>query len=192
MIDELFTIKNQILPQKGRVLISEPFLDDYYFKRSIVLLTEHNQEGSIGFVINNPVEVNLNELLPDFPDIKANVSLGGPVSTDSIQFIHTLGDLILQSVNIKPGLYWGGNFEQLKTLLQSDQIRKEDILFFIGYSGWSPNQLENELSHNSWIVAELSTEAIMSYNRDIWKHTLNAMGEKHKRWANFPDNPGLN
>ncbi|MEA3446215.1 MAG: YqgE/AlgH family protein [Bacteroidota bacterium] len=192
MIDELFSIENQTLPQKGRVLISEPFLDDYYFKRSIVLLTEHNQEGSIGFVINNPVEVSLNELLPDFPDFKANVSIGGPVGADSIQFIHTLGDMLLNAIKIKPGLYWGGNFEQMKSLIQSGQIRKEDILFFIGYSGWSPNQLDDELTRKSWIVTELSTEAIMSYNKDIWKNTLKTMGKKYRVWVNFPDNPGLN
>ncbi len=192
MIDELFKIKNQILPQKGRILIAEPFLDDYYFKRSIVLLTEHNQDGSIGFVINNPVEVNLDELLPDFPDFNANVSLGGPVSTDSIQFIHTLGDSIQHSIKIKPGLFWGGDFEKMKLLIQIGRIKKEEILFFIGYSGWSPNQLEDEITQNSWIVTELSTETIMSYNKNIWKHTLRSMGKKYKTWANFPDNPTLN
>lgn len=191
-MDEIFTIKNQILPTKGRVLIADPFLDDYYFKRSIVLLTEHNSEGSVGFVINNPVKVKLSELLPDFPDFKANISVGGPVSTDSVQFIHTLDNAIAHSVEIKPGLYWGGDFDQMRSLIRMGKIDAGDILFFIGYSGWSPNQLDDELSRNSWIVTELPTEKIMSYNRDIWKRTLLDMGEKYKAWANFPENPGLN
>ncbi|MCF8372631.1 MAG: YqgE/AlgH family protein [Bacteroidales bacterium] len=192
MLEEIFTIRNQILPSKGRVLIAEPFLNDYYFKRSIVLLTEHNLDGSIGFVINNPVKVKLTELLPDFPDFNANVSVGGPVSTDTVQFIHTLGPAIAHSMEIKPGLYWGGDFEQMGSLIRMGKVKPEDVLFCIGYSGWSPNQLDDELSQNSWIVTELNTDKIMRSTRNIWKHTLLDMGEKYKVWANFPENPDSN
>ena len=192
MFEELFTIKNKIVPKKGRVLIAEPFLDDYYFKRSIVLLTEHNEEGTVGFVINNPVEVELDELLPDFPSLPANVSVGGPVGTDTVQFIHTLGDIINDSLLIKPGLYWGGDFEQMKSLLTVGAIKQEEILFFLGYSGWSPRQLDDELEQNSWIVTELNTPTIMSYNRNLWKNLLKDMGDEFKTWVNFPENPDMN
>ena len=89
MID--ITFKNKIPPQKGRILISDPFLGDDYFERSVVYLCEHNQEGSFGFVLNNLVEINLNDLNDQFPEITTKISTGGPVETESMFFIHTLG-----------------------------------------------------------------------------------------------------
>jgi putative transcriptional regulator len=191
-MEDLFKADNILKPAKGRVLIAEPFLDDFYFKRSIILLTEHNQEGSVGFVINNQVNLKISELLPDFPDFDANISVGGPVSTDSVQFIHTLGKVIPGHEEIKPGLYWGGEFDVLRNLITDGLVNKQDILFFIGYSGWSPGQLKREINDNSWIVTELPAGLIMQYNKQIWQKTLQEMGEKYKAWANFPENPTFN
>lgn len=193
MIDNFFQIENHLKPAKGRILIAEPFLEDYYFKRSIILLTEHNDEGSVGFVINNPVELKLSEALPGFPDCDVPISLGGPVGTDSIQFIHTKGDLIPDSQKIKNGLYWGGSFLALKNALEEDLIRRDELLFFVGYSGWSPNQLNNEIDQNSWLVTELTLKMIMTYNRkDLWKKSLMNLGDKYKSWANIPEDPVFN
>ncbi|NJM17193.1 MAG: YqgE/AlgH family protein [Bacteroidales bacterium] len=88
------------VPAKGKILISEPFLNDSYFKRSIVLLTEHSEDGAVGFVLNKPVSLKVNEIVRDFPYCSAPVSIGGPVSTNTVYYIHTLGDLIPESLPV--------------------------------------------------------------------------------------------
>jgi putative transcriptional regulator len=90
-------------------------------------------------------------------------------------------------------LYWGGDFETIKNLILQDRIGQNEIRFFLGYAGWSPKQLENELSGNAWVVADLDAETIMrSSNLTMWQETLNKLGSKYKTWVNFPENPGLN
>jgi len=181
------------IPEKGRVLISEPFLQDIYFKRSIVLLTEHNEEGTVGFVLNKPINLKINEVLNDFPKIEVPVSLGGPVNTNTIHYIHSLGDIIPGSVKILPDLYWGGDFDAVKQLLESEKLDQKRIRFFLGYSGWSASQLENELSENSWIVTDLPQKDILTPPmRSFWKKVLNSMGNKYSLWPNFPENPQFN
>lgn len=183
---------NKVKPRRGRVLVSEPFLQDTYFKRSLVLLTKHSEEGAVGFVLNKPLEVKVNEVILDFPEFDASVSIGGPVGTNTIHYLHTLGDLIPNSVHVFGDIFWGGDFEAIKTLIGEGQIKSDQIRFFLGYSGWNEGQLENELEQNSWLVTEIKPLNIMKPNNNIWKHTLSQLGEKYKIWANFPENPGFN
>ena len=180
-------------PAKGKVLISEPFLMDNYFKRSIVLLTEHNAEGSIGFVLNKPVDLRINEVIENFPAIDADVALGGPVSTNTLHYLHTLGDIIPNSIPVLGNIYWGGDFEVVERLISSNNLSRGQIRFFLGYSGWSPNQLEDELNENAWVVGELPADEIMSpMNKHFWTRTLRKMGQKYEMWSNFPENPEMN
>jgi len=188
-----FETENNTEPQKGRVLISEPFLLDNYFKRSLVLITEHNSEGTIGFVLNKPVDIPVNEIIEGFPQIDSDLSLGGPVNTNTLHYIHTLGDIIPNSNKVLGNISWGGDFEVVERLIRSKNISRGQIKFFLGYSGWSPNQLDNELTDNSWIIAELSPEDIMApMNRHFWKRKLQQMGEKYEMWSNFPEDPVMN
>ncbi len=190
---DFFSVGKNIKPKQGRILISEPFLADIYFKRSIVFLTEHNEKGTVGFVLNKPVKIPVNEVLEDFPETEAEISLGGPVGTNTIHYIHTLGDQIPNSVKVYKNIYWGGDFDTVKSLVKSGLIQKDQIRFFVGYAGWKPKQLENEISENSWVISELPPKIIMkSVDDDIWKTTLKEMGKKYKLWANFPENPGMN
>jgi putative transcriptional regulator len=180
-------------PQKGKVLLSEPFLLDNYFKRSIVLITEHNEEGTIGFVLNKPVNVKINEVIESFPEIEAEVALGGPVSTNTLHYIHTLGDIIPNSVPVLGNISWGGDFDVVERLIASGNINKEQIRFFLGYSGWSPNQLANEIEDNAWVVTDMSPmEIMMPLNKHFWNKTLQRMGIKYEMWSNFPENPEMN
>ncbi|MCK4662911.1 MAG: YqgE/AlgH family protein [Bacteroidales bacterium] len=179
--------------EQGVILVSEPFSKDSYFKRSVILLTEYNEKGSIGFVLNKPVQSPVSEILSDFPEIDADISIGGPVATNTIHFIHTLGDKIQNSYKVFDNLYWGGNLEQLKLLINSGFVKKDNVQFFVGYSGWSPKQLEREISEHYWIVTELDSKKIMTANKDsFWKETLNNLGEKYKIWADAPENPDMN
>jgi putative transcriptional regulator len=183
---------NKVAPKKGRILVSEPFLQDTYFKRSIVLLTEHSSDGSVGFVLNKPLDVKVNEVMNEFPSFKTTVSVGGPVSTNTIHYIHSLGNEIPNSVHVIDNIYWGGDFTVVKELIREGKIATNQIRFFLGYSGWQAGQLESELEQNSWLVTEIKSGSIMNHNNDLWKETLSQLGDKYKIWADFPENPGLN
>lgn len=179
-------------PAKGKILISEPFLNDPNFKRTIILLTEHNEEGSVGFVLNKPTEYNIN-MVVDFPDFASRIFYGGPVQVNTIQFIFRGENIIEGSSEIIPGLYWGGSFEILKKLIEANEVKPEDFRFFIGYSGWGEGQIEDEMKMNSWIIADTTIESIFSEEPDkLWRDTLKGMGKKFAILASFPENPSVN
>lgn len=182
-----------IKPSPGKLLIAEPFLDDPYFKRSVVLLTEHNENGSIGFILNKPIEIKLKDAVGELPPIDSNIHLGGPVARETLHFLHTEGELIDGSLEIMKGLFWGGNFETLKKLIEQDKIKPESIKFFVGYSGWEPKQLEQELKLNSWIVLESNINVIMQRNTaNLWKDILKEKGNEFGVIADFPQDPNMN
>jgi putative transcriptional regulator len=190
---DFFQTGNTLTPQKGRILISEPFLMDNYFKRSIVLITEHNEEGTVGFVLNKPINMKVNEVMTDFPAVNSIVSLGGPVQTNTLHYIHTLGDIIPGSIKVIDNIYWGGEFAVIKRLLESKTLNSENIRFFLGYSGWQANQLDDELNDNAWVVADIGSEEIMTpMSKFFWNKTLNRLGKKFQMWSNFPENPQMN
>ncbi|MFA8433695.1 MAG: YqgE/AlgH family protein [Marinifilaceae bacterium] len=184
---------NNVEPEKGRILIAEPFLQGRYFKRSIVLLAEYSDEGAVGFVLNKPIHLTLSEVLVDFPVFEAEVYVGGPVDTNRIYFIHTLSHLIPQSLHIKDNLYWGGDFEALRKLIEQKRIHTSQIRFFAGYSGWDAGQLSHELKENSWMVSSLDIPTIMNVEKpNVWEESLRQLGGKYRIWSNYPENPSLN
>lgn len=193
-IDDIIKIKtNNIKPSRGKILISEPLLMDYYFKRSVVLLAEHNDEGSFGVIMNKPLAVKLNEVIKDFPDFDSEIYLGGPVQSDSLFFIHTLGDKIEGSQEIIDGIYWGGEMEAIKEMIVLNLIKPDEIRFYIGYSGWSPKQLDEELVKNSWVVSLVKASYLLDTNPSaLWKQSLEKLGENYSQWTKFPDDPMLN
>ena len=190
---DFFKIKyNNVAPRKGMLLVSEPFAPDYFFKRSVVLITEHNENGSSGFILNKPINKKLPEISSEFGNFDVSVSLGGPVSRENIYYIHTLGNVIPGSINITKNLFWGGEFEILKTIISSGKILKNQIRFFIGYSGWQAKQLETEISKDYWLVTNTDINTIMNYDKVIWEKVVSLLDDKYQIWANFPENPGHN
>ena len=182
-----------MLPKKGRLLISEPFLDDKYFKRSVVLLCEHNEKGSFGFVLNRYVDLKIEDVMDDFPAIETKISVGGPVQNSNLYYLHTLGKAIEGSEKIVGDIYMGGNFEAIKMMLQSGKANAHQIRFFVGYSGWSENQLEEELDAKSWYVSEANTKLLMDTSQSkLWKETLISKGKEFEVLANFPEDPSQN
>lgn len=193
-LSDFLTIKtNNITPEKGKLLVSEPFLLDYYFKRSVVLLAEHNDEGSFGIIMNKPVNAKLNEIVKDFPDFESQLFLGGPVKNDSLFFIHTLGDKIDNSAEIIEGLYWGGDLEQIKEMITLKMLDPKDIRFYIGYSGWAAKQLDGELKKNSWVVSRMSAPKLLNTDpANLWDVSLKKLGAEYSYWTNFPADPVMN
>ena len=177
-------------PEQGKLLISEPFMNDPNFKRSVVLLASHNEEGSVGFVLNRPMELKLEQILDEFEGNDFPIFDGGPVQRDSLFYVHTLGDAIPDSINILGDLYWGGNFETVKALLHGKKVSKNELRLFIGYSGWGPEQLQAEIKSNSWLVAPASIDIVMTNDwNKLWKEVLKGMGKEFGIIANFPENP---
>ncbi len=183
---------DKISPEQGKVLIAEPGLIDLNFKRSVILIVEHNENGTVGFVLNRILNYKLSDLLPDFPDFDAKISLGGPVNPKSIHFIHTLGDIVPKTSPISDNISWGGDFEFIKSLIEAKKITPKQILFFVGYSGWSVEQLDREITEGSWVVAKLHPTKIFTASEDLWIDTVREMGSNFKPWTLYPEDPSFN
>jgi putative transcriptional regulator len=180
-------------PQKGSLLVSEPFMLDPNFKRSVVLLTEVEEQGAIGFILNQRSNMLLSDLLPE-SNSELPVFIGGPVAGDTLHFIHSCYDKLNSGIEIKEGVYWGGNFEALQILLSSGQIEPGEIKFFIGYSGWGEEQLETELKQNSWLVSQRFNSEVLFVEdeENLWREVVIGLGPKYAHIANFPENPQWN
>jgi putative transcriptional regulator len=154
---DLFDYQKLITPKKGGLLISEPFLPDPNFERTVVLLCEHNEEGSVGFVLNKPSILKFDEAVEEVSDFSPTLYVGGPVQQDTLHFIHRSSNGFEGSLQVTDEIFWGGNYEQLVTMINTKTIVPEDFKFFLGYSGWAPGQLEEELKQKSWIVINNAT-----------------------------------
>lgn len=185
--------KKKIKPSSGKLLISEPSLQDFYFRKSVILLIDYSIKGAFGLIINKPLNVKLNEITKDFLNFDGKLFLGGPVKTDNLFYIHTKGDEIKNSAKIMDGLYWGGDIKTIKNMILNNQITTNDIRFFVGYSGWGSKQLDRELELNSWIVVNTKVEHIINANPDkLWSNILKTLGKDYAIWANYPKDPILN
>ena len=180
-------------PEKGRLLIAEPtILNDSSFKRTIILLTEYTLKSSVGFILNRPLNYVLSDLVPEI-DCNFKIYQGGPVEQDNLYFIHKVPDLIPNSIEVANGIYWGGNFDLLKEILIEKKLKPTDIRFFLGYSGWETDQLEEELKTDSWFISENDYTNILKTNDKIlWKEKLLQRGGKYKIWANAPSDIQMN
>ena len=181
-------------PERGDLLISEPFLPDPNFERSVVYLCEHDENGSFGFVLNHQSEVQLQDVLEEIDSAAAPLFVGGPVERNTLHFLHRSKDLTEGAKEIKNGVLWGVNFEELLSRINMHTLDYNDIKFFVGYSGWSPGQLEEEIKANSWIIYKSATaqQVFDVDSKDLWKHVLNELGGKYKVMSNYPSDPRLN
>ncbi len=191
---DLFTIRPEDkVPEKGKLLISEPFLPDTFFNRSLIYLTEHNEKGSVGFIINKSININVTDALEGFPGCNEKLTMGGPVAPDTLHYLHTMGDMVPGSMWVSDNIYWGGDIENIKELIGSGKAGAGEIRFFLGYSGWGEGQLEKELIENSWVIADVAPEIVMKYRKeDSWKMVLRSLKKRYRLWAEFPDSPEMN
>ena len=172
----------------GNVLLAEPFMIEPYFKRSVVLLCEHGEEGSVGFILNKPLNMRVDELLADFPEFEAEVYYGGPVQNDTIHYIHNVGELLEDSLKISNGIYWGGDYNKLKFLISSHLLQPHNIRFFVGYSGWSEGQLKEEMEVGSWVKTDMDANYLFKSSADhLWQQIMNNIGDAYSVIAQMPD-----
>ncbi len=181
--------------KKGHLLIAEPSITgDISFNRSVILLAEHTNSGSIGFILNKPLDFSLKDLLPELNKdfILYN---GGPVEQDNLYFIHKVPKLIPNSVEISEGIYWAGDFDTVCKLINMGEISENDIRFFLGYSGWETNQLFEELNHQIWAVVKNKYQSKIiekKYDTNLWKDKMIELGGNYLIWSNAPENPTFN
>jgi len=181
------------IPEKGKILISEPFLPDTFFNRSVVYLTDHNPKGSVGFILNKKLDIKISDAVSGFEGWNEHLNMGGPVAPDTLHYIHNLGALVPKSVHVEGDIYWGGEIDAIRELIKSGSVSPVQIRFFLGYSGWSAGQLERELKENSWVIAKVKSEMIMnSRGVDSWKRFLKSLKNKYRVWADFPESPEMN
>lgn len=180
--------------QKGLLLLAEPsIIGDLSFNRSVILLADHTVEGSVGFILNKPLKYTIRDLIPEIEsDFK--IYNGGPVEQDNLYFIHTIPKLIPNSIEISDGIFWGGDFDSTKELINSGIIKKKNIRFFLGYTGWDAEQLENEMQSNSWILArnDYENKILGKTSTHFWKEKIVELGGDYLIWSNAPENPTLN
>ena len=182
-----------VTPAQGVLLIADPFLKDPNFMRSVVFLCEHQDEGSFGFVLNRTYEYSLDELVTGLDDLKIPVFYGGPVQMDTIHFLHQYPTKIPGGFQVVDNVYWGGSFETAIKLIRSGEIDTNKIRFYIGYSGWSGGQLNDELKEKSWLTVAATRKLIFHKEIDkIWKDALRHLGGDYEMMVNFPIDPRLN
>ena len=188
-----FTFKNSVSLSKGKVLISNPLLEEDYFTRSVILIVQHDESGTLGFVLNNTISESLKQIDPELPLHSLPISIGGPMEKSNLFIIHRESPIFSDSKHINENLFFGGNFKELK---ERYQLQKDPhtVRYFLGYSGWSKNQLQEEIDENAWIVCEnIPIESFFNPKiEDFWKYAMELQGVKFKRMINFPLNPSYN
>lgn len=180
--------------KKGCILISEPFLPDPNFERTVILICDHNSEGSVGFVLNRAADIKLGDIIDEFAEEDKDLYIGGPVEQNTMHFIHRIDHQLDGSLDLGEGISWGGDFEILKLLINTKQASLDNIRFFLGYSGWAPKQLQREINEKTWIVyhPESLLEIWSMEPTDMWRFILKKMGGKFKMMSNYPIDPRLN
>ncbi|MFM1947201.1 MAG: hypothetical protein RL207_1484 [Bacteroidota bacterium] len=187
-LKETIDFINGNLPSKGSVLLSEPFLQDPHFERSVVLMCEHSDAESFGFVLNHQSTVQLKDLM-DIAPASIPVYLGGPVANNSLFYLHMIPG-IESSEEILPGLFYGGDLAELLEMIEIDKKTLVKIRFFLGYSGWGKGQLVQEIKERSWIsTTNLSLETLFfTPTETLWKTSMSFQGEQFKTFSIFPKN----
>ncbi len=178
----------------GSILLGEPFMQDENFKKAVIVVCEHSpNEGTLGFVFNKVTQLFLSDLIDEIELEDIKIYSGGPCEEDTLHYIHTYGAKIKNSIHIGNGLYWGGEFNDVKSILYSNGYEENQIRFFIGYSGWQYVQLMEEIKEHTWVINNQTRLSIFEYEvESIWSDILKEMGGAYKILATYPENPIFN
>ena len=162
--------------------------------RTVVLICRHNEEeGTFGFTLNKMYHQTLDELIPELAGFELPIYLGGPVQIDTLHYLHQYPELLPDSQRVTEDVYWGGDFETLKALIKNQEIDTQKIKFFLGYSGWSKGQLNDELEEKTWLTVKGNSKIIIDTEPDeTWKGSLLLLGGKYEMLIHYPTDPQLN
>ena len=189
-----FDFKNNIAPKKGCLLLSDPYKGDEFFERSVVYICEHDEtKGTLGFIINKPVQVQLNNLNPAFENEEVTSFIGGPCEQESLFFIHQHIEGVQDGLPITNEVFLGHDYTNLQKIISPKLVEMGKIKLFIGYSGWDIGQLEDEIERNCWAVfPDVSLEDLFYYQKNLWQKMMQKLGDKYKIMSQFPLDPNYN
>lgn len=180
-------------PEPGTFLVAEPALRDPNFRRTIVLVCQHDADGAFGLVLTRPAEVKLSEVTAEPLPFDGPLRQGGPVQLDTLHVLHPYGEPDLGAEPLLEGVYWGGDFEALQEAARAGRVAPEEIQFFAGYAGWGPGQLAAEVDQGGWLVIEGDAGLVYAEASDaLWRALLRSLGGDYALLANYPDDPQSN
>jgi putative transcriptional regulator len=180
---------------KGVFLVAAPSLRDPNFRQSVVLLCEHGPEGALGVVVNRPTAMSISEALPQVPILEGSSHVlyaGGPVQTNQVMLLYRGDQLPENSHHVFDGVCLGGDMNMVERILTAAGTT-ESFRAYIGYSGWGPGQLENEMKTGSWIT--LPADPALLFEKDpsrVWGEILLSLGEEYRLYAEMPFDPSYN
>ena len=171
---------------QGQLLIAHPLLSDGFFNRSVVYLTNHGDEGSVGFCLNFKTQFLLRDLRPEVKNGNFPIYEGGPVAKNQLFFLHTLGHNISDSFEIGNNVFVGGDFNELMHLIEHGKVKSYQVRFFAGYSGWSENQLNEEIKNNHWLLnTPIDSNFMGNEAEDLWGLQLSEIKSSYGIFADF-------
>ena len=170
--------------EAGRLLVSTPYFNDPFFNHSVVLLTDYEEEHTAGLIINRQLPHSVydvvNEIKVDDP-----IYFGGPVLPEAVFLLHSF-DSCPEATRLLPGVYVGYN-PVLIAVLEHRAIPNLKSKFLLGYAGWSPGQLEDELERNMWVVAPATQSLVFDTPaEEIWTRTVRRLGTRYEHWLGIP------
>jgi putative transcriptional regulator len=179
--------------KNGSLLVSEPLMQDSNFSRTVILMCDHQEAGSFGFILNQPSEISLSDLSDEFSEINLKLFIGGPVEQNTLHFIHRSEEQLSESVHLGEGLYWGGDIEQVKERLALGLDKPEQYRFFVGYSGWGADQLKEEIENDSWLVFNDNLSLVFKTEPSmLWKQVLLNQHKEFHPLVHYPKDARLN
>ena len=176
------------VPSPGHLLVSAPVLSDPNFRRTVVLLCEHDPSGSFGLVLNRTLDLHLEDVLDGFGYPSPRLRYGGPVQPETLHYLHRRPDLLPGAQFLADGLFWGGDFEALRTHFAAGRLTADDARFFLGYAGWSPRQLAGELGGADWVLTPARASDLFDETPEtLWNAVMRRLGPPHAYLAHFPE-----
>ncbi len=177
----------------GKVLIAHPLLNDGFFNRSVIYISQYEQESVVGFVLNFKTQFKLRDVRPQVQNGNLPIFEGGPVAKNQLFFLHTLGEKIPNSFHVQDNLYFGGDFNELLYQVDHENVSENDVRFFVGYSGWDKDQLEDEIAKGSWFVKDADPSIILSSTTNtLWANELARERKTYRIFGEIANDPSMN